>query len=89
MDKIQQVLLAFAETIGPRNTEEEQFHYIRAYILRSPKNIYNAISEGAVVMDLCIDQPADGSKPVHDRGPHIRIPIRKLNALFDVVEQVL
>lgn len=40
-------------------------------------------------MDLCIDQPADGSKPVHDRGPHIRIPIRKLNALFDVVEQVL
>lgn len=89
LDKIQQVLLAFAETIGPRNTEEEQFHYIRAYILRSPKNIYNAISEGAVVMDLCIDQPADGSKPVHDRGPHIRIPIRKLNALFDVVEQVL
>ncbi len=89
LDKIQQVLLAFAETVGRRNTEEEQFHYIKAYILRSPRNIYKAISEGAVVMDLCIDQPADGSKPAHDRGPHIRIPIRKLSALFDVAEQVL
>lgn len=89
LDKIQQVLLAFAETVGKRNTEEEQFHYIKAYILRSPRNIYEAIGEGAVVMDLCIDQPEDGSKPAHDRGPHIRIPIRKLSALFDVVEQVL
>lgn len=87
--KIQQVLLAFAETTGKRNSAEEQFHYIRAYILSSPQNIYKAISEGAVVMDLCIDQPADGSKPIHDRGPHIRIPVKKLNALFDVVEQVL
>lgn len=89
LDKIQQVLLAFAETSGKRNFEDERFHYVRAYILRSPKNIYTAINEGAVVMDLCIDQPADGSKAVHDRGPHIRIPIRKLSALFDVAEQVL
>ena len=87
--KIQQILLAFAETTGERNSSEEQFHYTRAYILSSPKNIYKAISEGAVVMELCIDQPADGSKPVHDRGPHIRIPVKKLSALFDVVEQVL
>lgn len=87
--KIQQVLLAFAETVGEKNTADEQFHYIRAYILSSPKNIYKAISEGAVVMELCIDQPADGSKPVHDRGPHIRIPVKKLSSLFDVVEQVL
>ena len=87
--KIQQVLLAFAETIGQRNSEEECFHYVRAYILGSTRNIYKAISEGAVVMDLCIDQPADGSKSAHDRGPHIRIPIRKLDALFDAVEQVL
>ena len=89
LQKIQQVLLAFAETQGKRNTEEEKFHYIKAYILSSPKNIYKAISDGAVVMDLCIDQPADGSKGVHDRGPHIRIPVKKLSALFDVVEQVL
>ena len=87
--KIQQVLLEFAETSGQRNSEDECFHYVRAYILGSPRNIYKAISDGSVVMDLCIDQPADGSKPVHDRGPHIRIPIRKIGALFDVVEQVL
>lgn len=30
--KIQQVLLAFAETTGKRNSSEEQFHYIRALI---------------------------------------------------------
>lgn len=89
LSKIQQVLLAFAETIGQRNTDEEMFHFISAFILRSPRNIYTAISDGAVVMDLCMDQPADKSKPVHDRGPHIRIPIRKLHSLFDVVERVL
>lgn len=89
IEKIQQVLLAFAETQGPRNTEEEKFHFVSAYILSSPKNIYEAINTGAVVMDLCIDQPADGSKPVHDRGPHIRIPIKKLDSLFNFVEKVL
>lgn len=89
IEKIRQILLAFAETQGRRNAEEEKFHYVKAFILGSPKDIYQAIEEGAVVMDLCIDQPADGSKPVHDRGPHIRIPIKKLGMLFDTVEQVL
>jgi len=89
ISKISQVLLAFAETTGTRNSKEECFHYVKAFILSSPKNIYKAISDGAVVMDLCIDQPADKSKPPHDRGPHIRIPLKKLNMLFDNVEQVL
>ena len=83
------MLLAFAETAGQRNTMSERFHFVSAYILHSPQNIYEAISEGAVVMDLCIDQPADGSRPAHDRGPHIRIPVKKLEALFDSVERVL
>jgi hypothetical protein len=87
--KIQRVLLAFAETQGKHNSEDEQFHYIEAYILSNPKDIYRAITDGAVVMDLCIDQPADGSKSVHDRGPHVRIPIKKLNMLFENVEKVL
>ena len=89
LEKIQNVLLAFAETSGQRNSRYEQFHFVSAYILHSPKNIYKAISDGAVVMDLCIDQPTDSSKPVHDRGPHIHIPIKKLGALFESVEQVL
>ncbi len=31
--KIKQVLFALAETQGPRNSEEEKFHYIEAYLL--------------------------------------------------------
>ena len=89
--KINQILLAMAETTGKVNSKEERFHFIKAYILSSPKNIYEAITKGAVVMELCIDQPvADfGKKAPHDRGPHIRIPIKKLNLLFDSVEQIL
>lgn len=87
--KINQVLLAFAETRGQSNSREEQFHYVSAYILSSPKNIYEAINAGAVVMELCIDKPVDSIKAPHDRGPHIRIPVKKLNALFDSIEQIL
>lgn len=89
--KINQILLAMAETTGVANSKDEKFHFIKAYILSAPKNIYEAISTGAVVMDLCIDQPASdfGKKAPHDRGPHIRIPLRKLHMLFDSVEQIL
>ena len=87
--KIHQVLLALAETRGTANSINEEFHYIRAYILSAPKDIYEAITAGAVVMEFCIDQPADGSKAPHDRGPHIRIPVKKLNTLFDSVERIL
>lgn len=88
-NKIHQVLLALAETRGIANSKDEEFHYIRAYILSAPKNIYEAISAGAVVMEFCIDQPADRSKAPHDRGPHIRIPVKKLNTIFGSVEQIL
>ncbi len=89
--KISQILFARAETKGATNSKNEKFHFIEAYILSSPRNIYDAISSGAVVMDLCIDQPASdfGEKAPHDRGPHIRIPIRKLNVLFDSVEKIM
>lgn len=88
-DKINKVILAFAETKGKTNTINEEFHYVRAYLLEGNKGIAQAIQNGAVVMDLCVDQPADGSKSLHDRGPHIRIPVRKLEMLFDKVEQIL
>ncbi len=89
--KINQILLAMADTTGTVNSKDEKFHFVQAYILSSPKNIYEAISAGAVVMDLCIDQPASDfrKKAPHDRGPHIRIPIKKLGMLFDSVEQIL
>ena len=89
--KIKQVLLALAETRGVANSKDEEFHFVEAFILSSPKNIYDAIASGAVVMDLCIDQPASDfrKKAPHDRGPHIRISIRKLNSLFDSVEKIM
>ena len=89
--KIKQVLLALAATRGAANSKDEEFHFVEAFILSSPKNICDAIASGAVVMDLCIDQPASdfGKKVPHDRGPHIRIPIRKLNSLFDSVEKIM
>lgn len=89
--KINQILLALADTKGAANSREEEFHFVEAFILSSPKNIYDAIESGAVVMDLCIDQPASDFriKAPHDRGPHIRIPIRKLNDLFDSVEKIM
>ncbi len=36
-----------------------------------------------------MDQPADGSEPAHDRGPHIRIPVRKLTKLYKNIERIL
>ncbi len=89
--KIKQVLFALAETRGATNSRDEEFHFVEAFILSSPKNIYDAIESGAVVMDLCIDQPASDfrKKVPHERGPHIRIPVRKLNSLFDSVEKIM
>lgn len=87
--KIDQVILAFADTKGKSGSKDEQFHYIKAYLLDGANNFAEAINQGAVVMDLCIDQPADQSRGIHDRGPHIRIPIKKLEYLFENVEQIL
>ncbi len=89
--KINQIVFALAETIGTVNSKNEKFHFVEAFILSSPKNIYDAIKSGAVVMDLCIDQPASDfrKKAPHDRGPHIRIPVKKLTSLFDNVEQIM
>ncbi len=87
--KINQILLALAETRGVANSRDEEFHFTKAYILSAPKNIYEAIDAGAVVLELCIDQSIDKTEPPHDRGPHIRIPLKKLDTLFESIEQIL
>lgn len=87
--KIDQIILAFADTKGTVNSKEEQFHYTKAFLLDGMKDLAEAINSGAVVMDLCIDQPADKSKGPHDRGPHIRIPIKKLDHLYATIEELL
>ncbi len=88
-NKINNVVLALADTQNKTNSSEETFHYIEAYLLENRKSLADAITAGAVVMDLCIDQPADKSKGIHDRGPHIRIPVKKLSYLYDSVERIL
>lgn len=87
--KIDKVILVFADNKGVTSSVEEEFHYTRALLLDNIKCLAEAIASGAVVMDLCIDQPADKSKGVHDRGPHIRIPVKKLDKLFGNIEELL
>ncbi|MCL2695685.1 MAG: MvaI/BcnI family restriction endonuclease [Clostridiales bacterium] len=88
-NKIDQIVLAFANTKGTVNSKEEQFHYTKACLLSDMLSLADAIAAGAVVMDLCIDQPADGSRGAHDRGPHIRIPVKKLDKLYAKIEELL
>lgn len=89
MKKIDKVILALAETQGQINSKSEKFHYVKAFLLSSPKELSTAISKGIIKMDLCIDQPLDSSKAPHDRGPHIRISIAKLNGFFNNIEVLL
>ncbi len=86
--KIKQVLLAFAETQGSFLSRDEKFHFTKAFILGKPKRIDKAIEKGVIALEFCIDQPIDGNKSPHDRGPHIRIPFNKLSELFDDVEEI-
>lgn len=88
-DKINRIIFALAETQGKTNSKEERFHFVEAYILSEPKGLAPAIFDGSVDMDFCIDQPADESKVPHDRGPHIRISVKKLDHLFLQIERIL
>lgn len=87
--KIGRIILAFAETKGAVNSKDEQFHYMKAYLLDDMGSIASAILEGSVVMDLSIDQAADQSSSLHDRGPHLRIPVKKLSRLYNSIEEIL
>lgn len=88
-NKINQTILALAETQGLANSRYEHFHFVEAYLLSEPKDIGEAIRSGAVVMEFCVDQPVDERVAPHDRGPHVRIPFRNLNMLFGKIEQIL
>lgn len=87
-NKINQVLLVFAETEGKATSKDEKFHYVKALILSKPKSIADAVTSGAMALDFCIDQPIDKKKAPHDRGPHIRINFNKLGELFGEIEEI-
>nr|2ODH_A Chain A, R.BcnI [Brevibacillus centrosporus]2Q10_A Chain A, R.BcnI [Brevibacillus centrosporus]2Q10_B Chain B, R.BcnI [Brevibacillus centrosporus]3IMB_A Chain A, R.BcnI [Brevibacillus centrosporus]3IMB_B Chain B, R.BcnI [Brevibacillus centrosporus]3IMB_C Chain C, R.BcnI [Brevibacillus centrosporus]3IMB_D Chain D, R.BcnI [Brevibacillus centrosporus]AAM03021.1 R.BcnI [Brevibacillus centrosporus] len=89
LSKIEKLVLVFAETIGRANSPEEQFHFTKAYMLTEINDITSLINDGVLVMDLCIDQDLSKSKGPHDRGPHLRIPISKLDKLYRNIERLL
>jgi hypothetical protein len=89
LKKIEQVVLAFADTIGTVNTLEEKFHFVKGYLLYNINHFADLINDGIIVIDLCVDQDLDSKKGPHDRGPHMRIPVSKLNKLYRNIEVLL
>ncbi|QOS98918.1 hypothetical protein JNUCC42_21295 [Brevibacterium sp. JNUCC-42] len=89
LTKIQKMVLAFANTLGTSNSSNEQFHFVEAYMLTETNDITALINDGILVMDLCVDQVYNSSRGPHDRGPHLRIPVSKLNKLYKNIERLL
>ncbi len=93
IDKMDKVVLGIADTIGSTNSLDEQFHYIKAFLLDGLRPIRDLVDRDIIVIDFCIDQPllADGTPngPIHDRGPHVRVPVRKLLHAYERVTQIL
>ena len=65
------------------------FHYVEGYVLDKIRPLNDLITDGIIVVDFCIDQPADFSKSPHDRGPHIRVPKSKLNRAYEEIKRIL
>lgn len=78
LEKINKIVLVQADTKGRTCSRDERFHYVKAFLLNRLKSIDYLIEEGILVIDFCIDQAVGSQRGPHDRGPHIRIPKRKL-----------
>lgn len=93
LEKIDQIILALAETRGGRNSVNEEFHFTTAYLLNGLKPLRDLVDSDVIVIDFCIDQPLDANnnptKAPHDRGPHIRVPFKKLWSAYNEVRQIL
>jgi len=89
IEKIDQIILVMAETLGKTLARDEQFHYIKAYLLDELRNMDELVGNGVIVIDFCIDQPVGSTKGPHDRGPHIRIPKSKLLKGYRDVRRIL
>lgn len=87
--KMNQIILAIAETKGQTGSRDETFHYVEAYLLNGLKKINELVKSGAIVIDFCIDQTVGGTKSPHDRGPHIRMPKRKIFSSYQEVKRLL
>jgi hypothetical protein len=89
LEKINAILLVFAETKGVTASKDEQFHFTDAYFLQNLKPLPTLVSSNIVVIDFCIDKPVDSNRSPHDRGPHIRIPKSKLFEAYEFTEKIL
>lgn len=89
IQKIDKLLLVFAETKGKTCSKEESFHYKEAYILTNPKYFNDAIANGIITLGLNIDQILSPLQKPHDRGPQIRISTKKLHMLYEKIERIL
>lgn len=89
LNKIERVILVEAKTVGKTGSEEERFHYTRAYLLEGLRSLVDLIQEGILVIDFCIDQKVGDSRGPHDRGPHIRIPRKKLETAYGKTTRII
>lgn len=89
LEKINAILLVFAETKGTTASREELFHFTRAHLIQNLKPLSTLVSSNIVVIDFCIDKQVDSNKSPHDREPHIRIPKSKLFMAYEFNEKIL
>jgi hypothetical protein len=82
LKKIEKVILVEARAAGKTGSKEECFHYTGAYLLEELRPLVDLVQEGILVIDFCIDQKVGDSRSPHDRGPHIRIPRKKLERAY-------
>ncbi|MGA2915344.1 MAG: MvaI/BcnI family restriction endonuclease [Sedimentisphaerales bacterium] len=89
LEKINAILLVFAETKGATASRDELFHFTIAHFIQNLKPLSTLVSSNIIVIDFCIDKQVDSSKSPHDRGPHIRIPKSKLFMAYEFNEKIL
>ena len=90
IQKFDQMILVIAQTKGKTCSHDEEFHYVNAHLLNGMKPLNTLVNSGAIVVDFCIDyQPIGSTRTPHDRGPHIRIPKRKLWTSYTDVRGIL
>lgn len=87
INKNKKTLLAYAKTSGKKNTLDEKFHFIEAYLLSglSMKKFLSAIKDGKLKIDIRIGADKTGKKigSYHDHGAGMRISKKDFLELFD------
>ncbi|MCB0407890.1 MAG: hypothetical protein KDD34_06775 [Bdellovibrionales bacterium] len=88
LHKISSIILVLAQTEGTTNSRNEKFYFYEAFLMKDILDIGHLITQGFLVLDLCIDQVVNSHKAPHDRGPHIRISKSKILQSFKQVKKI-